>query len=304
MNAVDLFSGCGGFTQGAVAAGAKMLWAADHNRAAVDWHARNHPGTVHACQDLHQADWSQVPAHDLLLASPCCQGHSPARGTDKPHHDKQRSTAWAVVSCAEYHRPPVVIVENVVNFAEWILFGSWVDAMRRLGYSITAKKVDAATHGVPQNRVRLFMVFVRARNPITFKLPERPQVPIGDVIDWNYPKWSRIAREGRSVATLRRIKAGRAAFGKRFVAPYYGSGSGATGRSIERPLGVITTLDRWAVIDGRKMRMLQPPELRAAMGFPAGYLLPEQRRLAIQLLGNAVCPPVATDIINAVKRAI
>src|ERR1700722_5605326 len=111
VTAVDLFAGAGGFTEGARQAGVNVLWAANHWPLAVQYHSLNHEGSEHVCQDLHQADWRKVPGHDLLLASPCCQGHSPARGKDRPHHDVQRSTAWAVVSCAEYHRPKAVIVE-------------------------------------------------------------------------------------------------------------------------------------------------------------------------------------------------
>lgn len=115
--------------------------------------------------------------------------------------------------------------------------------------------------------------------------------------------WSVIERPGRSAATLRRIAAGRRQYGERFVAPYYGSGSGTTGRSLTRPVGTITTLDRWAIIDGDRMRMMQPPEVRSAMGFPVTYRLPTNRREAIHLLGNAVCPPAATDIFEALQRA-
>src|SRR4051812_4600733 len=105
ITAIDLFAGAGGFTCGAAMAGIDVLWAANHWPAAVAVHAANHPRTEHACQDLQQMDWSRVPSHHLLLASPCCQGHSKARGRDGPHSDLSRSTAWAVVSCAEYHRP-------------------------------------------------------------------------------------------------------------------------------------------------------------------------------------------------------
>ena len=109
MDAIDLFAGAGGFTTGATAAGVRVVYAANHWRAAVDAHAANHPDVTHACQDLHQADWHKLPRHDLLLASPSCQGHSRARGKDKPRHDAARSTAWAVVSCAEVHRSPNTI---------------------------------------------------------------------------------------------------------------------------------------------------------------------------------------------------
>lgn len=107
---------------------------------------------------------------------------------------------------------------------------------------------------------------------------------------------------GGSAATLARVARGRASFGARFLASFYGSGSGLTGRAIARPLGTVTTLDRWALIDGDRMRMLQPDELRAAMG-REDYALPAMRREAITLLGNAVCPPVAADLINAIRAA-
>lgn len=78
--AIDLFAGLGGWSTGARAAGVQVLWAANHWPVAVEWHSANHPDTQHVCQDLHQARWEQVPAHDILLASPCCQGHAKARG--------------------------------------------------------------------------------------------------------------------------------------------------------------------------------------------------------------------------------
>ena len=129
MKAIDLFAGLGGFTQGAQAAGVDVVWAANHWPLAVANHAANHAGVDHVCQDLHQADWSKVPACDLVLASPCCQGHSRARGADGPQFDASRSTAWAVVSCCEYHQPDVAIVENVPEFLNWKLYGAWRMAM-------------------------------------------------------------------------------------------------------------------------------------------------------------------------------
>lgn len=51
------------------------------------------------------------------------------------------------------------------------------------------------------------------------------------------------------------------------------------------------------------MRMLSVDEYRAAMGFPTGYRLPPDKRTAVHLLGNAVCPPVATWILNRVLEA-
>lgn len=301
MIAVDLFAGAGGFSTGAAMAGCTVAWAANHWPAAVEVHAANHPRTAHACQDLHQADWSQVPAHDLLLASPACQGHSLARGKERPHHDAQRSTAWAVVSAAEYHRPAFVLVENVPEFTRWALYPAWCAAMQALGYALAPHIIDAADYGVPQHRRRVFIVGTRSAAPIQLRMPDREHSPAASIIDFNAGRWSQINRPGRSAATLARIAAGRAQHGDRFLTAYYGNERG--GRSLSRPVGTITTRDRWAVVDGDRMRMLSVDECRRAMGFPDDYQLPPRAKDAMHMLGNAVCPPVAAGIISELRRA-
>lgn len=301
MKAIDLFAGAGGFSAGAAMAGVHVIWAANHWPAAVQVHANNHPDTLHACQDLQQADWTQVPEHELLLASPACQGHSPARGKERPHHDAQRATAWAVVSAAECHRPQAFVVENVPAFASWALYPAWCAAMDALGYALAPMVLDAADHGVAQHRRRLFIVGTLSKHPIQLDLQRRAHVPAASVIDFCAGAWSCV--RDKVAATRRRIENGRRAHGQRFVAPYYGSGSGETGRSLDRPLGTITTRDRWAVVDGERMRMLSAREAQAAMGFSPTYQLPPRHKDAMHMLGNAVVPPVARDVINALRAA-
>lgn len=305
MNVIDLFAGAGGFSTGATMAGHNVVWAGNHWPDAVEWHSKNHPDAMHICQDLHQADWSQVPAHDIMLASPCCQGHSKARGkaSGNPQHDASRSTAWAVVSAAEYHRPEFVIVENVPEFLQWQLYRPWELAMNALGYSVAPHIVDAADYGAPQHRVRMFLVMAQSNQPLNLQIPMGQHIPARAFVDFDSGKWSAIHKPGRSAATIARIKAGRERFGERFIMPYYGSGSGLTGRSLDRPIGTITTRDRWAIVDGDRMRMLSRFECRDAMSFPDTYQLPDNHRLAVHLLGNAVCPEPVKQILQAVEVA-
>lgn len=305
MRAVDLFAGAGGFTEGARQAGLQVVWAANHWRAAVDTHALNHPEVAHACQDLQQADFTQLPRHDALLASPSCQGHSPARGKERPHHDAARATAWAVVTCAEVHRQDVIVCENVKEWAtRWVLWPAWVAAMNALGYTVAPHIVDAADYGIPQNRERLIVVCTKSRAP--FKLRDRrgtPHEAIGPHIDWSDAgKWGPINAR-LAPATLARIARGRADFGARFVMPYYGSGSGLTGRSLERPVGTITTRDRWAVVDGDRMRMFSVEEYRRAQSFPDGYQLPANIKDAKMMLGNAIPPRLAREVLLEIQEA-
>ena len=122
-----------------------------------------------------------------------------------------------------------------------------------------------------------------------------------DIVDVAKGAWTPVLRTGRAAATLARISRGRREHGERFLIGYYGNEHG--GRSLHRPVGTLTTRDRWAIVDGDRMRMLTPDEVRAGMGFPQGYQLPENRRLAVHLLGNAVCPPVARDLLQSIQEA-
>jgi len=143
----------------------------------------------------------------------------------------------------------------------------------------------------------------RSKHPIQLALPRRRHVPAASIIDFDAGRWSAIEKPGRSAATLLRVQNGRRQFGTRFLAPYYGGGSGLTGRSLHRPVGTITTRARWSLIDGDRMRMLTVDEQRKAMGFPDGYSLPSDIPQAIHMLGNAVCPPVVRDVIEALRAA-
>ena len=303
MNVIDLFAGAGGFNTGASMAGCNVAWAANHWPDAVEWHSRNHPNAAHICQDLHQADWSQVPAHDLMLASPCCQGHSKARGkaSGNPQHDASRSTAWAVVSAAEYHRPPATLVENVPEYLDWQLYRPWVLAMQALGYAVSPHVVDAADLGAPQNRIRMFLVLTQSAQPLKLNLPTLDHLPAASFIDFEAGRWQPIEKPGRAATTLERVRAGRTTHGDRFLISYYGNTK--TGRSLDRPIGTITTRDRWAIVDGDRMRMLSRWECRSAMSFPDTYQLPDNHRLAVHLLGNAVCPTPVSHIIKALQQA-
>jgi DNA (cytosine-5)-methyltransferase 1 len=94
-----------------------------------------------------------------------------------------------------------------------------------------------------------------------------------------------------------------------FMAPYYGSGSGETGRDLREPAPTATTKDRLQLItvqvDGTTyvvtdigMRMLQPRELFKAQGFPDDYIInteyngkPLPKYAQVRMCGNSV-PPV------------
>jgi len=297
MRVVDLFAGLGGFSEGARQAGMKIVYAANHCPTAVDYHARNHPETFHECQDLRQADFTKLPEYDVLLASPCCQGHSKARGNDKKQSDASRATAFAVIDCVDMTEPEWVIVENVDEFRDWRHYDYWLAMMQTMGYDMTPHIIDAARCGTPQNRKRLFLVGRKGAGTVQFELPDFQAPSADDIIDWTSGKWSKIA--DKAPKSQARIANGRKQYGDRFIFSYYGSTK--SGRGINRPIGTLTTKSRWGLVDGDRMRMLSIPEAVKAMGFPDDTQLPTAAVHANRLLGNAVCPPVAKWLCDQIQ---
>ncbi len=150
----------------------------------------------------------------------------------------------------------------------------------------------------------MVLVATRSKHPVHLRLEKQPRIPASDVIDFNAGKWSAVHKKGRSPATLRRVSRGRAEFGDRFLAPFYGSGSGLTGRSLHRPIGTLTTKARWAVVDGDRMRMVSVPEACRFTGLPEGYVVPKNVADANHMIGNAVPPPLMRHVLLALQRAI
>jgi DNA (cytosine-5)-methyltransferase 1 len=301
VRAVDLFSGFGGFTLGAEQAGVRVVWAANHWPLAVEVHASNHPAALHSCQDLRQADWSSLPAFDILLAAPACQGHSQAsQPKRRAYHDAMRATAWSVVDCADVTEPRAIVVENVLSFRKWRLYGTWLDALSKLGYRLSECIVNAAQHGVPQRRERLFLVGLRARRQFALPISLAGEMPFSECVDDMAPGWRLVT--SASPGALGRIRAAQSRIGKRCLVQHV---TGHRGVPLNEAIRTITTKDQWILVDGIGYRPLTTRELARGMGFPDSYRWPDglARNVVTRGLGNAVCPPVARAVVAAVREA-
>lgn len=295
--AVDLFAGWGGFTLAAQSVGVRVAWAANHQPVCVAGHALNFPETVHACQDLRQADWSTLPRYDLLLASPACQGHSPAsQPRRRVYHDAMRATAWAVVDCVEATLPRAVIVENVLAFRTWQLLPLWRAAFEQLGYHVDEHIVTASYFGVPQRRTRLFFTMARRRRSIRLE-PTLLEPAFGPHVELDAEGWRPVRAAPADVQG--RIAKGRRNYGRRFLSQHT---TGHPGVPLDEPIRTITTKDQWILVEGDSYRPLTLREYARGMGFPDTYRWPADvsRKVSIRGLGNAVSPPPAARLIEQV----
>jgi DNA (cytosine-5)-methyltransferase 1 len=119
---IDSFAGGGGASLGIMwATGRAPDIAINHDRAAIQMHAANHPDTVHVLEDVWKTDLRKlIDGRRVGLAwfSPDCKHFSRAKG-GKPVEKGIRSLAWIVCKWAEQVRPRVICLENVREFSEW-----------------------------------------------------------------------------------------------------------------------------------------------------------------------------------------
>ena len=309
IRALDLFCGAGGSSWGAREAGVEIVAAFDLWPLAGQAHDANFPEAefIHGRLEDHDVDAlaKKYDKIDLILASPECTNHSPAKG-NKPRCERSKDTAFQVVRFAKAFKPRWIVIENVVNMRKWTRYTEFKTDFETLGYKLQEQVLNSAHFGVAQSRRRLFLTGDMNQQPPIITPGKRTISKVASIVDLNGKyKWTPLRAPNRATATLERAERGIAAMGadKPFLLVYYGSDGGGGWQKLNRPLRTITTVDRFALVKpdkehGHVMRMLQVPELQAAMGMPSKMKLEAgTRRDRIRMIGNAVCPPVMKQVI-------
>lgn len=312
IRAVDLFAGVGGSSCGARLASVEVVAAIDRWSLAKKNYLLNFPNVeyfTHKCETFDIARitrMTRLPI-DLLLSSPECTNHTCAKGSAERSEDSRR-TAYQVIRFAKALRPRWIVVENVIQMRNWRRYDEWCAELVRLGYNLRKQILNASHFGVPQTRKRLFIFGDRMHVPPEISpLEESISYPVASFLDRNGTyQFTPLFVPNRAKGTLDRARRAIEAvgLGSPFLLVYYGTDGAGGWQHIDRPLRTVTTIDRFAYVRvgraGRhEMRMLQVPEIQAAMGFPSDFRLEYgTRREKIKLLGNAVCPPVMKRIIE------
>jgi DNA (cytosine-5)-methyltransferase 1 len=308
----DMFCGAGGSSLGAREGGAKIVGGVDLWGPAVESFRLNFPQAHVFEEDLRTLTPEEVLAKigpvDLLISSPECTHHTCARGS-KPRSDESKDTAFQVIRYAEVLKPRWITLENVVHMKPWGRYAELLAELNRLKYNVREQVIDASLFGVAQKRRRLFMIADLQQSPSEVMASSSTPLGVWDILDQSGKyKMTPLRTARRAKGTLERADRAIAELGPHvdFLIVYYGTDGGGGWQRMDAPLRTITTVDRFAYVkatcDGHFMRMLQPEELRRAMGFPADYIFPEvTRREKVKLMGNAVCSPVMEAIVRSLN---
>lgn len=169
--AIDLFSGCGGLTQGLRDAGFTVGAAVEIDALAAETYAANHPEVRLFNADIRNISASQIMEAcgieegelDLLAGCPPCQGFSRIRLNNKRERmdDPRNRLIGEVLRLVAEMQPKVVMLENVPNLSRYSRYLDFKRELRKLGYEISDQTLDVADFGVPQRRKRLVVLASR-----------------------------------------------------------------------------------------------------------------------------------------------
>ena len=166
INAIDIFSGCGGLSEGLKQAGFKVIAGVEIDKNASKAYRMNHKDTVLFENDIRKLDPNEIlkllngkPLH-LLAGCPPCQGFSSIRKLNRKSavQDERNSLIDEYYRFVEELNPLTIMLENVPGIVDYTLFKAMIQKLKKLGYNITYKVVNVANYSVPQRRRRLVLI--------------------------------------------------------------------------------------------------------------------------------------------------
>lgn len=163
--AVDLFSGCGGLSDGLRLAGFDIISAVENDWLAANTYRVNHPTVKLLEQDICHVNGSDLRTRrarkiHLIAGCPPCQGFSRVRRRNRRRSasDKRNWLIGEFQRIVEEVLPPTVFLENVPGIENYSRFKDFLRSLKRLGYQIRCQQLQLGEYGVPQRRKRVVVL--------------------------------------------------------------------------------------------------------------------------------------------------
>ena len=182
--AIDLFSGCGGLSEGLKAAGFAVIGAVEKESLAAHTYRLNHPEVRVWEADIRKVSAASVgrelglrPGELTLIAGcPPCQGFSRLRTLNGARDvgDDRNELTFDYIRFVRALRPKALMFQNVPGLLLDQRYEELTARLRRLGYRPRCVVRDAADFGIPQRRPRLILMAGRGFE-VPFPAPEPPE---------------------------------------------------------------------------------------------------------------------------------
>lgn len=178
---IDLFSGCGGVTQGFKNQGFQILAAVEWDHITAETYRENHPEVIMYEDDIRHVKPKKMMKQcelrrgELTVLSVCAPCQPFSRQNRIAKEDDRTKLALEMIPFVAVFRPKFVIMENVPGLGKGKnkkILDKLIKVLRdNLGYTVHEPQiVDAADYGVPQFRKRLILLC--SRDDIPLSIPE------------------------------------------------------------------------------------------------------------------------------------
>lgn len=295
---IDLFAGIGGIRLPFDEIGGKCVFSSEIDKFARQTYQANFSDEPHG--DITLIAPSSIPSFDLLLAGFPCQPFSQA-GLQKGFQDTRGTLFFYITEIIEYHKPKVVLLENVKRLKSHDKGNTYnviESKLRSLGYTVMSQILAAKDFGIPQNRERIYILAFKDDVQFSFPKPTLEKTSVGDILEEYVSEKYTISDklwEGHQRWKLEHREKGNG-FGYGLFTPqsYYTNTISARyykdGSEILIAQGI-----------NKNPRKITPREAARLQGFPEGYKIVVSDAQAYKQFGNSVCVPVVRALARQLE---
>lgn len=310
MNAIDLFCGVGGSTQGLKTNGINVLAGIDIWDVAIDSYNSNHENGL--CKDLtiyKPIDLEREIKRkdiDIITSSSPCQSYSLAKASKRTIDDSRNDLYLYFIDYVNHFKPKIFLMENVIGMLSMKTKNNILitdDIKTRLkDYNIEIFKLYANDYGVCQKRRRVVIIGYNKKLNKTPTIPEKVIADTGikNILEEKVDDKLYLSEKAINGINNKRKKMKEKGYG--FKANLI--------KDIKEPSYTITSRyykdgsDCLIYYDENKIRRLSELELKRIQSFPDDYIIKGNKIDRYIQIGNAVPPTMMSNIIKSVLNEI
>ena len=306
---IDLFAGIGGFRLALDDFGGTCVFSSEWDGNSQDVYLKNFGELPHG--DITKIKEKEIPEHDILCAGFPCQAFS-ISGKRLGFKDMRGTLFFDVARIAKHHKPDVLFLENVKNFARHDngnTLKSVLGVLDDIGYNPFYQILKSSDFGVPQARERIYIVaFKKDLGIEEFEFPKQTSEIkiVKDILEKETPKDCYINRsdikiygKDKEIVDPRRpLQIGSLNGGGQGERIYSIHGAGIT---LSAYGGGAASKTGAYFVNG-KIRKLTPRECARMQGFPEDFKIAENRNISYKQFGDSVSVPVLKAIFTEIIK--
>jgi DNA (cytosine-5)-methyltransferase 1 len=187
MTGIDIFSGVGGMSLGALMAGVNVKFAVDNDKHTAETFLANHKDVTMLNDDIQKLlsiPLKKTKDTTILFGGPPCQGFSYSNQRTRNKNNAKNWLFKEFVRVTKLWGPDWFVLENVsgiLHTEKGFFLEQILNDFHAIGYTLSYKLCNASDFGVSQKRARFFLV--GSKHGITFEFPDTTEQQIVTVKD-------------------------------------------------------------------------------------------------------------------------